>query len=206
TTPGLLEPVEAHLGESGALERNPPGVELPPVEALKITERGARRMSISEIGEEGSRVQIRGTVIHVFQRRPVFDVCPNCGRTLGTVDSSAMCSACGKVVTPEHRPVLSLLLDDGTDNIRVVMFGRTVEDFLKMDSNQISKMYMGAPSLDEFYRQLKLVGRELVVTGQVKTDRYLNQPEIRAIDVREADPREEARRLIEELKSEGRKQ
>jgi len=206
TTAGLFEPVDVHLNETGKLEKNPAGVELPPIEILRTVGRTTSRTFISDIQGEGSRVQIRGTVVHVFQRRPIFDVCPNCGRSLKTVDSNMVCGECGKVVAPEHRPVLSLLLDDGTDNIRVVMFGKTVENLLGMTSGQILEMYKSMPSLEEFYGRLNLAGRELVVTGLVRTDRFLNQPEIRAFEVREADAKEEARRIIEELKAEMRKQ
>ena len=205
TVAGMFDPVEVHLGKTGTLIKNPPGVELPPVELLRNLERRVRRMSIGEIGQEGGRVQVRGTVVQVFRRRPVFDVCPNCGRSLGTVDSSMMCGECGKVVTPEHRPVISLLLDDGTDTIRVVMFGKTVENFLGMDQGRIFEMYRSASSLDEFYNGLGLVGRELVVSGTVRMDRYLNQLELRAFGVRVADPREETRMIIQGLKEEMRK-
>ncbi|MEM2878444.1 MAG: DUF2240 family protein [Candidatus Hadarchaeales archaeon] len=205
TAPGLFEPVEVHLEETGRIERVEDDAGIPRVEVIRGMRERAKRTPIAEIGGEGARVQIRGTVVQVFNRRPFFEVCPSCGRSLGVEEREVTCRECGKVVTPEHRPVLSLLLDDGTETLRVVMFGKIVEDFLKKSSGEIYRMYHSAQSTEEFYGGLNLISRELVVTGVVRQDRFTNQPELRAYEVREAVPVDETRMLIEELKAEAKK-
>jgi ssDNA-binding replication factor A large subunit len=161
------------------------------------------RLKLSEIEKEGIRVQVRGTIVQVFHRRPIFDTCPNCGRSLGSVDTSLLCEECGKVVTPEHRVVLSFLIDDGSDNIRVALFGKVAEQFLGMDAKQVFELFKNTPDLAEFYSKLNLIGREVVVTGTTRQDKYFNQLELRASEVHVPDPKQEARLMLETLKERG---
>lgn len=199
TTLGLLGQPELHLGRHGKLEINP-GVELPKAEALRAVVRRGARVEISEIEKEGMQVQMRGTVVQVFHRRPIFDICPNCGRSLGSVDTSLVCEECGKVVTPEHRVVISLMLDDGTGNIRVALFGDIAERLLRMTAQQVFEMFRSKPDIAEFYRDLKLIGRELIVFGTTRRDKYFDQIELRGLDVQVPDALLEAKDILKELK------
>lgn len=198
STLGLFGQPELHLGMHGHIEINAAEEGLPPMEALEAV--APNLVKIAEIENEGMRVQVRGTVVQVFHRRPIFDACPNCGRSLGSADTGLFCEECGKVVTPEHRVILSFLLDDGTDNIRVVLFGKVAERLLGMDAKQVLELFKGTPDLADFYDKLALVGKELVVTGTTRQDKYLNQLELRGSDAQVPDPKEEARLILEKLK------
>jgi replication factor A1 len=200
STLGLFGQPELHLSGHGHVEINPVVEGLPPVDALEAATPETERLRISEIEKEGIRVQVRGTVVQVFHRRPVFDTCPNCGRSLGSVDTSLFCEECGKVVTPEHRVVLSFLLDDGSDNIRVVLFGKVAEQLLGMDAKQVFELFKSTPDLAEFYNKLNLIGMELVITGTTRQDKYFNQLELRGSEVQVSDPKQEARLMLEKLK------
>jgi hypothetical protein len=116
------------------------------------------------------------------------------------VDTSLLCEECGKVVTPEHRVVLSFLLDDGTDNIRVVLFGKVAEQLLGMGSQRVFDLFKSTPDLAEFYNRLNLVGRELVITGTTRQDKYFNQLELRGLEVQIPDAKQETRFMLEKLK------
>ncbi len=73
---------EIHVGDRGEVEINPTvEEEFPPVNELKESVEGGR-VKIGET-EEGSQVRIQGTIVRIFQRNPIFEVCPNCGRSLG---------------------------------------------------------------------------------------------------------------------------
>ncbi|MFH1821305.1 MAG: DUF2240 family protein [Methanobacteriota archaeon] len=199
TTLGLLGQPELHLGKQGQLELNP-SVELPPAEEMRVTPRTAERLEISEIEREGMQVQVRGTVIQVFHRRPIFDVCPSCGRSIGGSETSLVCEECGKIVTPGHRVVVSLLLDDGAGNIRVALFGDVAERLLGMDAQQVHEVLKSKPDIAEFYGGLKLVSRELVIYGTTKRDKYFDQLELRVSDFQVPDPMLEAKMLLKKLK------
>lgn len=200
STLGLFGQPELHLGAHGRIELNPVVAELPLVDALKTAAPEVERVKIAEIEKEGVRVQVRGTAVQVFHRRPIFDTCPNCGRSLGSVDTSLICEECGKVVTPEHRVILSFLLDDGTDNIRAVLFGKVAERLLDMSAQQVFDLFKSTPDLAEFYDKLNLLGRELVITGTTRQDKYFNQLELRGSEVQVPDPKQEARFMLEKLK------
>lgn len=199
TTVGLFGQPELQLGRQGQIEINP-GVELPQLAAIEATGRGEERLDIAKIDKDGVKVQVRGTVIQVFHRRPIFDVCPNCGRSIQGAEASVTCEGCGKAITPEHRAVVSLMLDDGTGSMRVALFGDAAERLLGQSSQQIHEAIRGRPDLGEFYSGRNLVGRELIVTGNVRRDKYYDQFELRGSDVQVPDPLREARALLKRLK------
>ncbi|MCS7131424.1 MAG: hypothetical protein NZ934_01670 [Hadesarchaea archaeon] len=175
--------------------------QLPPADVLEMVKAEPKRVAIASLQREGVRAEVRGTIVRVFHRRPIFDICPSCGRSLGSVDTSLMCEECGKVVTPEHRVVLSFVLDDGTGNIRAVLFGRVAEKLLGMDAREVFERFKAARDLEELYADLKLVGREVVLTGVTRRDKYFDQLELRASDVQLPDARREARALLEGIKA-----
>ncbi len=192
---------EVHLSKRGRIELNPSGVSLPKTEELKDTSPKAPRLRIVEIQRDGSRVETRGTIAHVFHRRPIFDVCPNCGTSIGNGDTSLVCEECGKIVTPEHKSILSFLLDDGTDNIRVTLFGKVAEQILGEDAEQSFQSLKMNPDLAKFYEKIGLVGKEILVAGTVRHDKFTDQLEIRGYEVKTPDPKEEARVLLQSIGS-----
>lgn len=202
STLGLFGQPELHLGKEGGLELNPAiSEELPSTDVIKMAMPVPERTRIADIQREGMRVQVRGTVVRVFHRRPIFDICPDCGRSLGSVDTSLMCEECGKIVTPEHRVVLSFVLDDGTDNLRVALFGKVAERLLGMEAQQVFELFKNTPDLAELYGKFKLVGRELVLVGTTRHDKYFDQLELRVSEVQFPEPKQEARALLKELKA-----
>ena len=200
---GLFGQPEIHLGRQGELEVNPPAAEeLPPADVLAMAVSAPESIDIASLQKEGMRAQLRGTIVQVFHRRPLFDVCPSCGRSLGSVDTSLMCEECGKVVKPEHRVVLSFVIDDGTGNIRAVLFGRVAEKLLGMGAQQVFEQFKQSQDLVELYDKFGLIGREVVLAGTTRYDKYFGQLELRASDVQLPDSKREARQLLEKIKAE----
>jgi replication factor A1 len=199
---GLYGQPELHLGRQGSIDVNPPMEgELPRADVLSMAIAAPERMGIGALEKEGVKVQVSGTVVRVFQRRPLFDVCPLCGRSLGSVDHSLLCEECSKVVTPEHRVVVSFLVEDGTGNIRTVLFGKVAEKLLGMDAQQLFGLFKQTPDVIELYNKLGLLGKEVTITGTTRYDKYFNQLEIRASDVEIPEPKQEARALLEKIKA-----
>jgi replication factor A1 len=196
---GLFGFPEIHLGRRGDLRINPPGEELPRVEEKEVSAL-LPRAKIGEIEGGRARVEIRGTVTRIFHRRPLFDVCPNCGTSLGTVDTSLLCEQCGKVVSPEHRAVLSFLLDDGTGSVRVVLFGMVAERLFGMSANQILRKLKETPDLAEFYGGFGFLGKEFIIAGVVRQDKYSNQLELRGYEIKIPDAKGEVKHLLESIK------
>jgi len=203
STVGLFGQPEIHLGRQGDLEVNPPAAEeLPPADVLAMAVSAPESIDIASLQKEGMRAQLRGTIVQVFHRRPLFDVCPSCGRSLGSVDTSLMCEECGRVVKPEHRVVLSFVIDDGTGNIRAVLFGRVAEKLLGMGAQQVFEQFKQSQDLVELYDKFGLIGHEIVLAGTTRYDKYFGQLELRASDVQLPDSKREARQLLEKIKAE----
>jgi replication factor A1 len=199
---GLYGQPELHLGRQGSIDVNPSiEEELPRADVLSMAIAAPERVSIGALEKEGLKVQVRGTIVRVFQRRPLFDVCPLCGRSLGSIDHSLLCEECGKVVTPEHRVVVSFLVEDGTGNIRAVLFGKVAEKLLGMDAQHVFELFKQTPDIVELYNKLSILGKEVTITGITRYDKYFNQLEIRASDVEIPEPKQEARVLLEKIKA-----
>ena len=128
----------------------------------------------------------------------------NCGRSLGSVDTSLLCEECGKVVSPEHRVVLSFVVDDGTGSIRAVLFGKVAEELLGMDAGRVFELFKQSRDLAEFYEKLGLKGREVILRGTTRHDRYSDQLELGVSGVELPDAKREARELLEKIKATGR--
>ncbi|KXB09646.1 hypothetical protein AKJ35_00045 [candidate division MSBL1 archaeon SCGC-AAA833F18] len=202
STVGIQGQPEIHVGSQGNLEIDPSAdKELPPLEELKEELGAVERVEISELTEEGRQVQVQGTVVHVFHRRPIFDICPECGRSLGSVDSSLMCEECGKVVTPEHRVVVSMVVDDGTGNLRAVAFGKVGERLLGKTADEIFQAFQESSDISEVYEEFDLAGRELMITGTTRRDKYFDQMEIRINDTESPHPEREVKRLLEKIRT-----
>jgi replication factor A1 len=199
---GMFGQPEVHLGRQGKLEVNPTvAEELPPADVLSMAASAPEGADIVSLQKEGMRAQLRGTIVQVFHRRPLFDVCPSCGRSLGSVDSSLMCEECGKVVKPEHRVVLSFVVDDGTGNIRAVLFGRVAEKLLGMSTQQVFDQFKQLNDLVELYKKFDLIGREVILAGTTRYDKYFGQLELMVNEVQIPDPKREARNLLERIKA-----
>ncbi len=190
---------EVHVEEQGKINIDPE-VErsVPPVEKI---DKGLADLSRTEIEkvEENSQAKVRGTIVKVFERMPIFNVCPHCGRNLGKSDSEELCEKCEEVVEPEHRAVVNIIVDDGTDNIRVVAFGDLAEDLIGKKADEVSNALTGGLELSDVYEDVDLEGREIIVSGSVRRDDYFDQLEIRAREIDFPNPIDETERILERI-------
>ncbi|HKL24089.1 MAG TPA: DUF2240 family protein [Candidatus Nanoarchaeia archaeon] len=121
-------------------------------------------------------VQTRAVIVQSFPAR-FFNVCPECKKKVFPDDSGEgyKCNQHGKV-TPEKRALLNIILDDGTETIRSVVF-----------SDNFDKL-----GIDDFKDQEKLglqrenlLGKELFFSGKVRNNKYFNSPELIIDEVEE---------------------
>lgn len=201
TVPGDQGKPEIQLGEQANVEMDfSPEESLPPIEEIEkeVSEKG--RMKIENL-KENIQAKIRGTIVQVFQRRPLFDVCPNCGRNVKTEDSEALCEECGESVKPEHRTVVNVIVDDGTDNIRAVAFGKLGEKLIGKSADELAQALENGKELSELYKETSLASEEIILAGRVKRDDYYDQLEIRASEIEFPNPEEETKKLLEKIKA-----
>lgn len=188
---------ELGVDEDGSILINPPGEEIPQIAPQKKV---ARRVEIREISKEGEFVEVRGTIVHVVNKKPIFGACPICGKGLGSLDGETVCEECGRSVTPLPRGVITFILDDGTETLRTTLFGKPAEKLMGRTAEEIARWLDKDPDLARFYEEMKIIGREVVVAGAVRYDKFTEGFELMGREMREAGPIEEAELLLERIK------
>lgn len=125
----------------------------------------------------GELLQTRAFVVQVFEPR-YFEVCPECGRK--AVDES--CLTHGKI-TPKRRALLNVVLDDGTETMRSVLFGESIYQ-LGLSEEEVF-------SLEKFAeKRMALLGEEKVFSGKVRMNTLSNMPELTIEKVQDVNPEE----------------
>ncbi len=192
---GLRGP-ELHLGWRGRILVE----EEKDLEEIEIVERDVPRVSINDITEEGL-YEIRGMLIHLYDRRPLYHACPICKRGTRQEGTEYVCENCGKI-EPEPRLVVSGMIDDGTANIKVVFFGKAAEDLLKTKAKELEESIQRDPEIFNIKKE-EVVGKEYILSGKTNIDDFTGQTEFRVGRINDVNPLEEAKVLIEELDLDG---
>jgi len=130
----------------------------------------------------GENIQTRAIIVKAFEPR-YFEVHPETGRKLTQEDKD-------NKVKPAKRALLNVVLDDGTETIRSVLFGKEINS-LGLTDEQIF-------SLEEYEKaKLSLLGLEKRFSGVLRTNSFSNTTELTIQDVQDVNPDE----LIKELEA-----
>ena len=142
------------------------------------TEKVFRKKHIADF-KIGDNTSSRAFILQVFEPR-FFHVCPECNKKVVQEGEAFSCAQHGKII-PEKRAVSTLVLDDGTDSIKAVLFH---ESLLKMGFSQLED-----PGKFEAEKE-NFLGKEMVFTGNVRNNSFFNTQEFIIEDVKEAPPEE----------------
>ncbi|MEM4267641.1 MAG: OB-fold nucleic acid binding domain-containing protein [Candidatus Woesearchaeota archaeon] len=175
---------EIHLNEKSKIILNPEDISLPPLRTNAV------RKKISELVSTDQNVEIFGTIVQVFDPR-FYEVCPECGKKPIARDDGFMCEEHG-AVKPTYSYVVNAIIDDGSDNIRVVFFRNQALRLFQKDDEQMQSLRLG--SFDAI--KTELLGEQIKVVGRVTNNSVINRLELIATQVhRDIDPAEEIKRL-----------
>ena len=129
-------------------------------------------------------IKVRAFIVQIFDPK-FFEVCPECKKKVELENENSVCKEHGKVI-PEKRALMNIVLDDGTETIRAVLFHEPLQKLginLDLDS-------------ESFLNQKNnFLGKEMVFSGNVRNNRFFNNPEFIIDGVKEVNLDE----LIEEL-------
>jgi replication factor A1 len=100
-------------------------------------------------------VLTRAFIVRLFEPR-FFNVCPACKKKVNEVFE---CVTHGKVA-PEKRALINMVIDDGSDNIRAVMFAEQVEKVFGMKILEDSGLFLS--------KKEEMLGNEYMITGNVR--------------------------------------
>jgi hypothetical protein len=160
---GNMRDGEVHMGSFSELKLSQE--EFPEVK----TEKPLKEKEISEF-QVGDTITTRAFVVQSFDPR-FYNANPENGKKV-TDDEIAQ-------GTPaEKRAILNVVIDDGTENIRAVLFHDTVRN-------------LGLTAYDEpelmIQQKENLLGKEIFLKGDVRMNSYFNNPELIVNSVEEVD-------------------
>jgi len=145
------------------------------IENVKV-DRECMEKIISEFSIGGS-FKARAIIVQMFEPRE-FEVCPECGTKVIQDADGARCEKHGKVI-PKKRHLISIILDDGSGNIRAILF-----------SEQIEKLGLKEEELEPGIfpeKRMSILGKEALFTGNVRQNKLFNNSEFFISDIQDID-------------------
>jgi len=150
------------------------------------TERGSVEKSIEEI-QQGQNVKLRAVIVQMFTPR-FFKVCPECGKKAIESADGFSCNEHGKI-QPKERALINFVLDDGTENIRAVLFSEQIEKLISEDDLKDAEKFQKFK--DDY------LGAEIYISGSARQNKLFNNVELIATDVEKVD----VEKLIKEMEA-----
>jgi replication factor A1 len=183
--------IEIHVNDRSRLIVNPKGETVGEVK-IPQSKQGSVRKTISNLTENDQGIELQGVVIQAFEPR-FFEVCKECGKRTLPADGGFSCPVHGQV-TPDISFVSSVVLDDGSDTIRITCFRDQVTQMLGKSRTEILK-FRESPELATNAKQ-EIIGKIMSFTGRTRKNDVLGRVEFIAQSVNPSpNPEEELKRL-----------
>jgi len=156
---GSMRDNEIHLGSFSELKLSDA------VFDKVITEKVSKEKNISQFNLSDN-VKTRAFIVQIFEPK-FFNVCSECKKKVTPEGEDFKCAEHGKVM-PEKRALINIVLDDGTESIRSVIF-----------HDKLSELGITELENQELLSQQKqnLLGKEMVFSGNVRRNNFFNNPE-----------------------------
>ena len=136
------------------------------------TEKAYPEKSIIEL-KTGEEARLRGTIVQIFEPR-FFEVCPECSSRV----TGEECEKHGKVA-PVKRALLNFVIDDGTENLRTVLFSEQISKLIDKEELENTERFLG--------KRAELLGKEMNFSGTVRQNKLFNNQEFFVSDVQDID-------------------
>jgi ssDNA-binding replication factor A large subunit len=149
---------EVHLGNFSELKLSKEVFETVQTEK-SFKEKNIKDFKISD------EIKLRAFIVQAFEPR-FFNVCSDCKKKVVNEGENFICQEHGKIV-PEKRSLMNIVLDDGTESIRSVLFHEKLKDLGILDPEKFSEE-----------EKQKLLGKEMVFSGVVRLNKFFNNPEL----------------------------
>ncbi|MEM4239666.1 MAG: OB-fold nucleic acid binding domain-containing protein [Candidatus Woesearchaeota archaeon] len=185
---------EVHVNEKAHLIVNPAGIALG--EVRQIQQRAAAvRKEIKALQDGDENIELLGTIVQVFDPR-FFEICPTCNGRAREQEQGSGIFTCEKhgAVKPDFAFVMNVFLDDGTDNIRCVLFRQQAERLLGRTIDQLLPLRQTPEQFDPI--KTELLGQIVKLVGKAKKNTFFDRLEFNVQMVfLNPDPKEELARL-----------
>ena len=149
-----------------------------------IIERVVSEKKISELVVSDS-VKVRAFILQTFEPKS-FNVCSECSKKATAEGENFICVTHGKIF-PEKRYLINIVLDDGTETIRTVLFHTNLPKIGLTELENVERT---------IFQREDLLGKEMIFSGNVRMNKFFNEPEFIVEQVSEVN----LENLIGELK------
>lgn len=139
------------------------------------TEKIVREKTIAEF-KPRDNVSVRAFIVQTFDPR-FFNVCSECKKKVILEGDKYVCQEHGSVPA-EKRALINIVIDDGTESIRTVLFHNSLPELGLTDLENSEKLS---------YQKEDLLGKEMVFSGNVRMNSFFNNPEFIIDKVKEVD-------------------
>ena len=160
---------EIHLGSFSELK-----ISKEIIKSVK-TEKVVQEKNISNF-RIGDSATVRAFIVQSFEPK-FFNVCSACKKKVNPEGDSFVCAEHGKVAT-EKRALITLVLDDGTETIRAVLFH---ENLPKLGITELENINLMIQQKED------LLGKEMIFSGNVRMNKFFNNSEFFIDNVNEVD-------------------
>ena len=152
------------------------------------------KADIGEVRSEGATFEINGMLVDVYTSNPFYRVDPDTGNTVRENDDGDYVTDEGdEVEEPDHRLAISGVVDDGTGNIRVVLFGDQARNLLEITEDEEKEGDIKAVEK----AAEEAIGKEIKIKGRTRYNDYFGTIEILANSFEETTPEEQVEKLLE---------
>ncbi|MBW2973353.1 DUF2240 family protein [Candidatus Woesearchaeota archaeon] len=180
---------EIHLGDNSQVIINPNGVSIGEVQNKRAA---SIRKPIKDLAENDENIEVLGTIVQVFDPK-FYEVCPDCNARIKENNGEFACLKHGKV-NPDYAYVVNVFLDDGTENIRCVLFRKQAEMLLGKKPEDMLTFRTSPESFESL--KTEMLGNIVKFVGRVRKNDFFDRLEFMVqLVFPEPDPEEEIQRL-----------
>lgn len=152
---------------------------------------------IREVRSKNAEYRIKGMVMDIYTSNPFYSTCPECESTVREDDDGEyVCEEHGEV-EPNKALAISIVVDDGTDNIRTVMFRDRAREILDIDEETEKEGDIEAVEK----AAADVIGRKIEVDGRTRYNDYFGTLEIIANSFEKVETEDELEEMIEMLEA-----
>jgi replication factor A1 len=173
--PNLNEEPEIHIGKYGDLAADA-SLAVPTVG--QISSSMTQEKKIADLEANDRFVKIKGKVVDVEDRPPIYMTCGECGKRVQNLGGEWLCDSCG-MIDANPNLLASIIVEDASANIRAVAFKERAESLLGMDLEEV--MNLIGESQDESApakaAREKIVGKQITLIGRVNYNDFSDQLE-----------------------------
>jgi len=176
--------IEAHLTDGSTIETSQETI-------TDVKQNKAQRVHVKDLEQNGQTVEVLGTIVQVFEPR-FFEQCPECNSRLKEHEGRWFCDEHGDK-EPNYSYLMNVFIDDGTENIRVVLFRNQAEKLLKKTRDEFLEIRTNPDTFEPYKTQL--LGEQFIFSGRAKHNTFFDRIEFIANTVQEASAEAELKRV-----------